>query len=246
MAKEDMFSSGAAWSSYEALEQDLMHIVEFIPLEFKQYTVVSYRLLNVILATCSQVDSVFRALIRNGYAGDYPDRARLTEIIRLAQGRGRRRLDILDYAEVFEPVYGLSQKEVEIVRNGDRLAPFGSFSSAQRNERSPRWWAAHNRLKHDYYENHKEATLLNALNTLSALFLLNCIVPSARPKLCERGALTSPNFVEKLFLLDYIDKNPSLPRYSFVIRSALFEHKLAWDASTLGVMVMSSIQAGGW
>jgi len=49
----------------------------------------------------------------------------------------------------------------------------------------PDWWNVYNLIKHDGINSKKEATLKNALNSLSALFLLHCSNGYSRSYLLE-------------------------------------------------------------
>lgn len=53
-----------SWAAYKSIEEDLLRITEYIPLETKQYTVFSFKLADIIIRSCTQIESLFKELIR--------------------------------------------------------------------------------------------------------------------------------------------------------------------------------------
>ena len=52
------------WAAYKSIEDDMGRIVEYLPLETKQYMVFSFKLADIIIRCCTQVESVFKDLVR--------------------------------------------------------------------------------------------------------------------------------------------------------------------------------------
>jgi hypothetical protein len=57
-----------------------------------------------------------------------------------------------------------------------RLLPFQDMTETT----SPKWWSAHNKLKHDNQPNYRLGNLENCLNSLAAVVLLSCFVGQLR------------------------------------------------------------------
>lgn len=101
--------------------------------------------------------------------------------------------------ESFEPIYKLSSRGL-LVKSPrylrrflvDRLRPFSEF----RHGKSPSWWKAYNKIKHDWLTNIAEANITNTLNALASAFLLNVIHEPGLISLADAG-LVRDSFSEE-------------------------------------------------
>ena len=109
--------------AFESIENDLIRIVEYIPLETKQYNVYSFQLSDIIKRTCSQIDSVFKEIVRVCELEDYPDKKILVEY------NTKNKISILDHAKVFSDYYTLQTAIVVIRKNLFTLKPFSTYEN---------------------------------------------------------------------------------------------------------------------
>lgn len=62
---------------------------------------------------------------------------------------------------------------VNVKRGAERLSLFPYKSMARSN--APKWWSAHNKVKHDRRVNFAEGNLDNAINSLAALYYIELV-----------------------------------------------------------------------
>ena len=85
----------------------------------------------------------------------------------------KEKWDISDFRSVYESYYELSENKLDVnypLGKMFTITPFSSFS-----ERTPSWWSAYNKVKHEYYDSFYKANLKNVLNCLGALLILNAL-----------------------------------------------------------------------
>lgn len=133
------------------MEEWLQDASKFVPYCPDHRNVWSHHFAGIILEAASQVDSVFKAT------------AKLE-----APTIQHARLTILDYHRLF----GRSTRHQTVVFFGD-IEPtvFHPFRSWKQGSKSPAWWIAYNKLKHDRFANQPVATFENALNSVAALLV---------------------------------------------------------------------------
>jgi len=236
---------GYSWAAYKAIEEDMMRVIEYIPLETRQYDVYSFKLTDIIIRSCSHIDSLFKDILRNRDLSDHPNQQKITKVKESLTKN--QMIKISDYIEIFAEYLNLAPVEVIIRRNNDRRRPFKEFENPS--DKTPTWWRAYNDLKHDFYSNIDQGTLENALASLSALFVLNC-QSAWKLKLQENmdylvlnRVITSPNFVHTGDLLNYIKKDPTLEKYSLLAQTDLFEYWLSYNEETIGDIVAERLVA---
>ncbi len=230
---------GYSWSAYKSIEEDMMRVTEHIPLETRQYSVYSFKLTDIIIRSCSHIDSLFKDIIRNQDLSSHPNQQKVTECKRILEGRTRRTLTITDYIEIFAEYLKLALVELTIRRNNGQIKPFKEFKNPD--DKTPTWWKAYNSLKHDFYSNINQGTLENALASLSALFVLNCKLPENINYLVLNRVITSPNFIHISHLLKYIKEDPKLEKYSLLAETDLFKYWLSHHPETIELTVMGSL-----
>jgi len=228
---------GFSWAAFESIENELLRIIEFIPLETRQYKIFSFQLSDIIKNSCSQIDSIFKEISRQCNLSDYPDKKKLKEYIDRVKKQDRS-LSILDHVDVFSTYFNLQNMEITIRRNFDSLEPFKDFTE----NKSSKWWQDYNKLKHDFYDNVHLATLENALDSLSALFGLQCEIKELYEYLVYNGIFISPN-LDYTDLLTYTEKEPTLEKFSVMARSKVFEYWVSHNPDTIGIK--ASFKSGG-
>ncbi len=79
----------------------------------------------------------------------------------------------------------LSNSKIKVLATNETIIPFKDW--IKKNNKSEWWWTAYNHVKHNGFTNKEEGNLNNVIESLSALFLLNCIHKETQTKLREYG-----------------------------------------------------------
>lgn len=238
MASKTKF--GYSWAAYRSIEEDMLRVVEDIPLETRQYRVYSFKLADIIVRSCSHIDSLFKDIIRNQDLSAHPNQQKIKEAKDIINGTKKGMLTIINYIEIFADYLNLAPVKVTIRRNGEKKNPFKTFKKPKLDEKIPTWWTAYNKLKHDFYSEVKRGNLRSALDSLAALFVLNCKIPfhfkleEEINYLVGNKVVTSPNFIHAEDLIDYIKTNLTSGQYNIFAETALFQYKLSYNKKTIG------------
>ena len=232
---------GYSWAAYKSIEEDMMRVTEHVPLETRQYGAYSFKLTDIIIRSCSHIDSLFKDIIRNQDFSGHPNQQKITECKGILGDRRGRMLTIADYIEIFAEYLNLAPIEVFIRRNYDQIKPFKEFENLNLGDKIPTWWRAYNDLKHDFYSNINQGTLKNALASLSALFVLNCKLPENISYLVLNRVITSPNFIHIEHLLRYIKDDLKLGEYSLLAETDLFRYWLSHHPETIELTVVYNL-----
>lgn len=138
------------WNYFLALESDLDHVSRFVEFSEPNFSVYSIELAHLLLATCSEIDVVLKALCQ-------------------FKNKKRKHWVIDNYQETVEKHFQqLVNEQVHIPRYGLRLTPFENWTAS----RNPIWWRSHNKVKHQRNDHYHEANLKNVLNSVAALALV--------------------------------------------------------------------------
>jgi hypothetical protein len=138
------------WNYFLSIEEDLHRLSRFVEFTVDNFETHSIELARILLAASAEVDVVAKQL-----CGQI--------------GIGRNASNIDDYEEVIEvELQILIETHVDIPRHGLTLRPWGNWEDGK----NPDWWRAYNNVKHSRHEHYRSANLKNALNAVSALFLL--------------------------------------------------------------------------
>ena len=138
------------WNYFIALEQDLGKVSRFIEFSEQNFDTYSVELAHLLLATCSEVDVVLKALCNMVK----PDTA-------------HKNIDHYK-ATISEKFPELIDEECYIPRYGLELKPWSNWKG----EDNPFWWRSHNKVKHQRDAHFSEANLKNALNSMAGLSLV--------------------------------------------------------------------------
>ncbi len=139
------------WEYFLAIEKDLETCARFV--EFCEDNCPTYSLefARIILASCTEVDAVFKNLCKEIEPRKSPEK-------------------IKEYYSIIHPKY---PKLIEHIINIPRFKMFDIQPWKEwTNEKSPDWWTAYNKIKHERDKNFKEANLKNAINSSAALLSL--------------------------------------------------------------------------
>jgi hypothetical protein len=93
---------------------------------------------------------------------------------------------INEYREVIKPVHTkIPTFEVIVRKHGLTLTPWVNWDK----DKTPKWWSSHNKVKHERNYHFKEGNLINALNSVAALYVLVLYLYADE----ARQAFLSPN-----------------------------------------------------
>ena len=210
------------WAAYKSIEDDMGRIVEYLPLETKQYMVFSFKLADIIIRCCTQVESVFKDLVR--------ERMFLENLSKD------------DYEKLNK--LNLTKEAFTIRANGDAFAPFSIFFEDETNKSIPFWWTTYNKLKHDYSKNLELANLQAAICALGSLFILNCKIPYNQETLILNGVISSPNFIHIGHFLGYMAQEEKTKIYNVLAQTSIFQYWVSYNLETIGLTVTGSMQVG--
>lgn len=141
-------------STYEILKQDLKSVFEYIEPHTNNLGTFSHRTFELLVRACIEVE----ALCKLVFLKNCITLNRYANIIRYSDLNGAMRLS--DY-EVL--CYGFQHPP---------FVPFASFSNSVRQNRSPAWYQAYNRVKHNRTDNFSDASLENVIQAIGAVYVL--------------------------------------------------------------------------
>ena len=139
-------------AAYELLKSDLKEIFEFIEPSATNYSAFSHRNYEILLRACTEVESLCKQIFTaNGQNAD--------NIIQFSDLDGAMKL-----SSYIVKSYGFLYPE---------FSPFDSFfSSTPRQDRSPSWYKAYNKVKHNRQDNFSFASLNNAIEAVGGVYVL--------------------------------------------------------------------------
>lgn len=149
------------WKQYQLLEKDMIQTDAYVSIDKDNYDTFSNQYMKLMLAICSEVDSVAETLCR--ICGDT-----------MPFGI-KNKLDMLVEKYPDLKKYRVHTKYPYDIKNITPLVKFHDSVSD--------WWGAYNDVKHRRMEqndagryNYTKANLKNVLYALAALYILNCNV----------------------------------------------------------------------
>lgn len=166
MDREELLS--VYWQYYLTLEEDFIKTIRYVSITEDNYETYSVEYARLLLAICSEVDTIFKCLY-------FP---------RISSAQDDFK-NIKHYAYAIaavdkEGIFANSSVLLKRYQRGKEIKPFSEWEKLYvdgkkklKNFTAPRWWKAYNDVKH-----HRSATVMqkanleNVLNALCALFLL--------------------------------------------------------------------------
>ena len=140
---------------YESIEHKLEMFLRDVPPQGQNFNTWSPLLADVIVDSCSLIDSLFRHI----------SPAKI-EISGTAKSRGK--LTISDYAVLYGTSLGLAQRKIIcLLTPPEYREPFSSWASPSS---SLDWWKVHTDLKHDRIVNLDKAVLNVGIDALAGAF----------------------------------------------------------------------------
>ncbi len=148
--------------------------------------------------------------------------------------RNKEKLTILDYCQIFEPIYHLSTAQVIAYDGPVQHGPFAPFEVFGRmltsDQKIEWWWKAYQSYKHNRYSESAEATLNNTLQALAGLFLLNVLHKENQGWLIEKEVIAWQNPMGHVMLkLDLAGSKFGSTIPNVRARSELFVHEFRFD-----------------
>lgn len=138
------------WNYFLALEADLSVLSRFVEFTEDNFATYSIEQVRLFLTAASEVDVVMKQYCAV-----------------LAPAESAENIE--QYRGIIHPLRpGLSSATASLPRFGVTLTPWSNWQQ----NRTPAWWADHNRVKHQRSEYFASAHLKNVLNAVGALFLL--------------------------------------------------------------------------
>lgn len=210
-SNSNMFESGYSLRVFKILEDDLVNFLNYISIEYysneEWKKIYSPKLAEYFIRIGSQVDTFLRNWCVDSTL--FPE-SKLEE------------LNYGNYQKLIKK-YNLDNNEIILMQTEDILKPFYDGIKSQ-----PNWLIFYNNVKHNAYYNIKEGNLFNVIESLSALFLINCSNENTKNKLIEYGFYELSPKEHRDFKNDKIWFIPRSPA-----RSQLFECKYKPKTSDL-------------
>lgn len=155
------------WRHFLALEEDLASTVRYIEFAEANFKTYSVEFTSLLLSACSEVDVVCKLLCKN-------------------LDKKSKASNIGHYASKLGSAYpSLGNFEVEIPRFGLKFQPWKNWAGKSR--KSPLWWGAHNKVKHNRDDHFGEANLSNVLNALAGLYVATLHLYKSMAESAELG-----------------------------------------------------------
>ncbi|MCX9009695.1 MAG: hypothetical protein OIN66_01115 [Candidatus Methanoperedens sp.] len=162
-----MYKSGYSVNIFKILERDVIDFLNYIPIDYyidsKRKNIYSPRLAELLIRIGSQIDTFFRNWVIVHEIYNKKNKKQLNDVYDLKFSNFK---DIESDKKVI-----LSNKEIKIIATDEIITPFLYWTD----KRYPLWWDAYNKVKHNGFIYKSDGNLLNVIESLSALFLLNCI-----------------------------------------------------------------------
>ena len=143
------------------IQNDLQKLFEFIEPSNQNLNTYSYRIHELFMRTCIEIEANFKAILRENTFNPTDNKANI---------RPEKRWNIHDYWKVNQTHHLSSYKIYLPIWDGNNSAfqPFKQW----KNSSELFWYQAYNHSKHDRQNNFKEANLENLINSITALLIL--------------------------------------------------------------------------
>ena len=236
---KDPFTRGKAWFIYAKLEREFIETTSYVALESVHEKVWSEKFGELLIRIGSSVGSYFNLMVNSNSLDEEKSITKLRKEIETKRQKNQNwSPTITDFRKAFEPIFRLSNTQVEAsygLTYYGILTPFKDFNS-----KTPSWWDAHNKLKHEFFEKLEErATLQNTINALSGLFLLNIFHKENQQYLIRHNNVifsegvgatefATGSIIERFLRPSFIGV-PKDITFKFYARTQLFNHVLRVD-----------------
>jgi hypothetical protein len=202
-------------NTYQRVEDSLHAVLQVVPYCDNHRNVWSDHLATVILEACSLLDSLWLA------------QSWQSPCVR--ESKRRNAIKMFDYfkyyGEYMEPKWLVFWAE-----EPEKIYPFKDWSKTgeyktKNDENFLDWWTAYNNLKHDRLQNRQEATLLNSVRAVSALFLAILRCEDCRLGIAQAGWLSGYYNKPEAYLGE---DSPSCKEAYVLAETNLFSYAVGW------------------
>ena len=237
------FDRGLAWYRYKSLEDEFINATKYFPFESKYQEIWSEFFSDLLTKIGNSIDSFFRNMLKTeAIFQSYPNVKLLKQADELRKKKGypERNRDINYFIDFFEPIYQLSNVEVDVAYGltfyESKHCPFNEF----KNKQPPFWWTSYNHVKHTWFDCIDEATLGSVVSALSGLFVLNITHKESLLYLVKHQQVITFEYPESLsqtqlvnlFKESMIGISDRYNSYNFTARTPLFTHQFRRDATS--------------
>ena len=140
------------WNYFLAIERDLEILSRYVEFDDRNFKCFSVEIARIILSASAEADVVCKLICR-------------------AANRNSDADGINAYrSEIAASIPSISSFQVLMPRFGLTLTPWHEW---QQQNGVPLWWTAYNKIKHHRDSHYHEANLKNAVNAVSALFVVS-------------------------------------------------------------------------
>jgi len=215
-----MFKSGHSLNLYQIIEDDFMEFLKNISIDYYQgderKKIFSPKLGELLIRIGSQIDIFFRNwdIVQSHNPGV------LIEDLSFGSYKA------------IEKDRHLNDKNIKIIATDEILFPFDNWT-----REDPDWQTAYNNVKHNGYTYKENGNFFNVIESLAALFLLNCVHDDLKIKLIEYGYRKVDLDTYDLMIRQ---KSISESPYPY-ITSQLFEFEKEIDYSLLTIRQYNSL-----
>lgn len=198
------FRSGHSLKLFQILENDLVEYLKYISIDYykgdERQKIFSPKLSELLIRIGSQIDIFFRNW----------------DIVHSQNPSVNiKKLKFGNYKAINKFI-NLNDDLLIISETGEILYPFKDWI-----KEDPCWWTAYNKVKHNGFDYKECGNLFNVIESLSALFMLNCLHDELQIKLIEYGYRKVDLDTYDLIVRQKNDLNPAYP----YITSQIFEYE---------------------
>ncbi|HZY24261.1 MAG TPA: hypothetical protein VFE71_00425 [Bacteroidales bacterium] len=211
---EDMYESGYSLRMFEILEDNLVNFLKYIPAEYCNFDqrkkIYSPVLNDLLIRIGCQIDLFFRnwEIIQKLNSNIEFEDLKISNYIKIDTDKEMTK----------KQKYALGDKQIILSPTEEVKIPFKKWSKWK--PESNNWWNAYNNVKHHGYEYIEEGNLYNVIESLAALFLLNCLHDEVKFKLIKYG------YIEKdSELRNQMNNRYMLNLNGYRVTSKLFEYE---------------------
>ena len=168
---ECSFLRGKYWYTYQNLENRLLEISRYIAFDPSNLKTWSENLASLLMLVGSNIDTFFKDM--RSCILSMKNKDEIQNVVDVISKKKKKDMTISDYYK-YDSLYQLSKNQVEVpfgLSYLGNISPFKNFKNCE----SPSWWTAYNKIKHEYYENIKMASLENVINAMGGLLVLNSL-----------------------------------------------------------------------
>ncbi len=132
-------------ANFVDLENQLVQFMEYVPFVSENKSIISPKLIPIHIGACSLLESILKFNVQKKGRYDFKSYSKLLE----------RELELENTCILF------------LINQIQILNPFEDWT-----KKAPTWWEIYNKMKHSRMENFTSVSLIDTVNSLSALHLL--------------------------------------------------------------------------